>query len=165
MNYKLFFTAFLILIMIIACENTQKNEQKKSTKEIKIPKIEFIKKIDITGNTSLIFKQQDTEFDMYYEPFLLINNKEFPIDGFDNINRSSGEILSLSPDGKHFIMDYISIGYVDKEGEKTLHENYFCAVIDIQNKRLLEQMQSDCDGEWNAQNQWISGGKVIFTFD
>ena len=72
------------------------------------------------------------------------------MEGFDNINRSAGNILGFSPNGNYFIMDYLSIDYVDKDSKELLHENYFCIVVDVLNKRIIDQMQSDCDGEWNG---------------
>jgi hypothetical protein len=153
------------LILLINCENSTKKVEGITAETIKKPKIEFVKTIQLSGNTQLAFAKRDTIFDLYYEPFFVVNNKKYPLAGFDNMNRSSGNILGFSPNGNYFVIDYLSIGYVDKKGENVLHENYFCVVIDIQNKRILEQMQSDCDGEWNRQNQWISGGKVVISFD
>jgi hypothetical protein len=152
-------------MLLFNCENSTKNVKKKTAEKVEKSKLEFVKKIQLLGNMQLTFAKHDTVFDLYYEPFLIVNYQNYPLEGFDNINRSAGDILGFSPNGNYFVMDYLSIGYVDKEGENVLHENYFCVVVDVLNKRILHQMQSDCDGEWNGQNQWISGEKVVVSFD
>ena len=152
------------LFLFLNCENSSKNIQNKK-EDVKKTKIEFVKKVQLSGSTQLAFAKHDTVFDLYYEPFLIVNYKNYPLEGFDNINRSNGDILGIAPNGNYFIMDYLSIGYIEKNGENILYENYFCVVVDILNKRILHQMQGDCGGEWNGQNQWISSGKVVVSFD
>jgi hypothetical protein len=165
MNYKLFFVVTFSLILLVNCESSTKKVAVITVETVKKPNFELAKTVQISENVQLAFAKRDTIFDLYYEPFFIINNKNYPLADFDNMNRSSGDILGISPSGNYFVMDYLTIGYVDKNGENILHENYFCVVIDIQSKRILEQMQSDCDGEWNKQNQWVSGGKAVIRFD
>lgn len=151
---------------IIGCNQSIEKTNKKSTEEVEISKLKFVKTISITGNTLLAFAKIDTVFNLYQEPYLVIGKKEYRIKGFSNLNSSSDEIVALSPDGRYFVMDSISIGYVEGEnGEKKLHDNYFCVVVDIFQKSVIHQMQSDCGGEWNAQGQWISNGQVILSLD
>jgi hypothetical protein len=164
---KSFFLSVLVccVAFLFSCKNSTEKSEKNQTEKVEKSTIEFVKKIQLSGNTELAFAKHDTIFDLYYEPFLIVNYQNYLLEGFDNINRSAGDILGFSPNGNYFVMDYLSIGYVDKEGENVLHENYFCVVVDVLNKRILHQMQSDCDGEWNGQNQWISGEKVVVSFD
>ncbi len=164
MNYKLLIGFFGLFLLWTNCENTTKEPI--AVLEKSLPKmINFIKKVDISGDVQLAFVKYDSISELYYEPFLIVNQINFRIKGFDNKNRSRGEILALSPNGKYFIMDYLSMTYVDEKGDKVEKEAVFCIVIDIQNKNIIHQMKSDCEGEWNSENQWISNGKVIVTLD
>jgi hypothetical protein len=165
MNHKVFFMLLVSLIFFAACKKPSEKIEKITMKAVGQPKNEFVKKIILSGNTTLAFAKKDTIFDLYYEPFFIVNNKHYSLEGFNNKNRSNGDILGVSPNGNYFVMDYLTVDYVNRNGENILHENYFCVVIDIQSKQILHQMQSDCGGEWNRKNQWISAGKVVVTMD
>lgn len=166
MKYQVFLWVLFGFGLMNSCEQPKETEQKTSNEEVKIPKIEFIKMIPITGVVDLAFAKMDTVFNLYYEPYIKVGENSYPIKGYHSINGSSDKIIALSPDGRYFIMDSISIGEIeDENGEIQLHDNYFCVVVDLLHKRVVHQLQSDCDGEWNAQGQWVSNGQIILSFD
>ena len=167
---KFYLSVFLVscFYLIISCNQSKKTEQKKSTEEIKIPKIDFIKTIPITGVVSLAFAKTDTAFNTFYEPYILVGQKEYQLEGFSDLNRSNGQNIALSPNGDYFIMQFFEFGCTSEEEDYTadfVNTNDFCAIIDIRHKRLIHKILEYCDGEWNAQGQWVSNGKIVLSLD
>ncbi len=118
--------------------------------------------ITISGSCKLGFKTYDKEFNMYQNPFILNDGKKYSIKGYNHANYSGGKILSISPDKKYIVLDYISKGYVDDGINKTLYENYLCVIVDVAKRKVVTELQGDCGGHWNKQNRWINDGKIIF---
>ena len=118
--------------------------------------------ISISKDYRLGFNGYNKEFSMYQEPFILKSDKKYKIQGYDNSNYSGGQILSISPNKRFIVMDYISKGYVEDGTSKTLYENYLCVIIDVLNRKVVMELQTDCGGKWNNKNRWINDGKVIF---
>lgn len=99
--------------------------------------------ISISKCCKLGFTRYNKEFNMHQEPFILKGGKKYKIQGYDKANYSGGQILSVSPN-------------------KTLYENYLCVIIDVLNRKVVMELQTDCGGKWNNKNRWINDGKVIF---
>ncbi len=119
--------------------------------------------IPVNKTYKIGFYKYDKKFQLYQNPFILKGKKKYKIIGYDTNNSySGGEILSISPNKKYIILDNISKGYVDDGTNKTLYENYSCVIIDLYNKKVLLEMQDDCGGNWNKENEWISNEKLIF---
>lgn len=118
--------------------------------------------IPISQSYQLGFKTYDKEFEMYRNPFILNAGKKYEIKGYDSMNYSEGGILGISPNNRYIVLDHISKGYVEDGISKRLYENYLCVIVDVPKKKVVMHMQSDCSGEWNKNNQWISGNKVVF---
>ncbi|WP_250253376.1 hypothetical protein [Chryseobacterium sp. Marseille-Q3244] len=117
--------------------------------------------IPISKTYQLGFKTYDKDFKMYQDPFILYDHKKYKIEGY-GMNYSEGELLGISPNKKYIVLDHISKGYVDDGVHTQLYENFLCVIVDVHKKKVIMNMQSDCSGEWNKKNQWISNGKVIF---
>ncbi|RQO42480.1 hypothetical protein DBR39_00975 [Chryseobacterium sp. KBW03] len=118
--------------------------------------------ISISSCCKLGFNAYDKEFNMYQNPFILKGGKKYKIRGYDNANYSGAKILSTSPNKRFIVMDYISKGYVDDGTNKTLYENYLCVIVDVVNRKVVMELQTDCGGKWDKKNRWINDGKVIF---
>jgi len=143
---KRFLIVFLLLINYITYSQTKKD----------------LPLISISKCCKLGFTKYNKEFNMYQEPFILKGGKKYKIQGYDKANYSGGQILSISPNKRFIVMDYISKGYVEDGTNKTLYENYLCVIIDVLNKKVVMELQTDCGGKWNNKNRWINDGKVIF---
>lgn len=118
--------------------------------------------VPITKTYTLGFSAYNKEFQMYQKPFILMGKKKYKIQGYDNENYSGGSILSVSPNKKYIVLDYISKGYVDDGTNKTLYENYLCVIVDVSKKLVVKEMQEDCGGNWNENNEWVNNGQLIF---
>jgi len=118
--------------------------------------------ISISKSYKLGFYKYNEEFNLYQKPFILHGGKKYEIQGYDQANYSGGKILSISPDKKYIVLDYISKGYVDDGINKTLYENYLCVIVDVAKRKVVTELQGDCGGHWNKQNRWINDGKIIF---
>ncbi|WP_250253379.1 hypothetical protein [Chryseobacterium sp. Marseille-Q3244] len=79
--------------------------------------------IPISKTYQLGFKTYDKEFKMYKKPFILKGGKKYNIQGYDNENYSGGQILSISPNKKYIVLDYISKGYLGDGTCKILIES------------------------------------------
>ncbi|SEH37255.1 hypothetical protein [Chryseobacterium culicis] len=143
---KKFLLIFLLLINYIAYSQTKKD----------------FPLISIAKDCELGFNEYNKEFNMYQEPFILKSGKKYKIKGYDNANYSGGQILSISPNKRFIVMDYISKGYVEDGTSKTLYENYLCVIVDVLNRKVVMELQTDCGGKWNKKNRWVNDGKVIF---
>ena len=117
---------------------------------------------EITKEYQLGFMSYDREFEMYQKPILKKGKNILKINGYDDSNFSDGNVISISPNNKFIVLDYISKGYVEHNNEKELYENYFCVIIDLIKHKVVAQLQSDCGGEWNNNNQFVSNGKIVF---
>lgn len=42
------------------------------------------------------------------------------------------------------------------------NENYSCIILDIKKAKIVMQLQSDCSGEWNENNDFVSDDKTVF---
>lgn len=136
---------------------TIKNKLKKTQSVL----VDSIKKISIK-DAQLIFTQFDKEFNLWYSPRLIINSDTLIISELSNENGSELSI-NESPNGNFFVMDNIIKGYIENEkGEKILYENFNCVIINLKEAKVEQSLQSECDGTWNNQNEWVSGGRVIF---
>ena len=127
--------------------------------------IQFVKTLQITSNKQLAFAQKDTLTNLYQSPYIIINDKPHAIQGFHSDYRSYAESVALSPSNRYLIMDYIGVDEVDKRVGEDARKTYSCVVIDLFQKRIIREIMDDCDGEWNTQEQWVSNGKIILSFD
>ncbi len=119
--------------------------------------------ITISKSYKLGFRTYNKEFKMYQDPFILNGGKKYKIEGYSSTNYSEGGALGISPNKQYIVLDHISKGYVEDGKSKRLYENYLCVIVDISKKKVVTYMQSDCDGEWNSSNQWLSSdGRVVF---
>lgn len=110
----------------------------------------------------LLFTQFNKEINLWYSPKLIVNNDTLLISGISNENGSELSI-NKSPNGNLFIMDNIIKGYVENDnGEKILHENFTCLIVNVKEAKVELSLQSECDGSWNSQNEWISNGNIVF---
>lgn len=116
----------------------------------------------ISKNYKLGFRLYNKEFNMYQKPYILKGRKKNKIQGYDDANYSGGNILSISPNKKYIVLDYISKGYVDDGTNKTLYENYLCVIVDVSKKLVVKEMQEDCGENWNENNEWVNNGQLIF---
>lgn len=117
--------------------------------------------IPISKSYKLGFKTYSEEFKMYQNPFILNGNKTYKIEGY-GMSYSDGGLLGIAPNSRYIVLDHISKGYVEDGVNKKLYENYLCVIVDVHKKKVVMSMQSDCSGEWNKNNQWISNNNVIF---
>ena len=148
---KTIYLTLLILISSIHC-NSQLVNQKLKVKNITI----------ISNEYKLGFLEYNNNFSLYKKPIIIVAKKKYKILGYDNSNFSDGNIIGISPNKKYIVLDYIIKGYANDGINKEMHENYLCVIIDLNQHKVVLQMQSDCGGEWNEQNQWVNNNKIIF---
>jgi hypothetical protein len=99
---------------------------------------------------------------MWYCPRLVINNDTLIIKDLPTENGSELSIRK-SPNSNFFVLDNIIKDYIeDGNGNRILHENYTCAIINVKEEKVEQYLESECDGLWSSQNEWISGGSVVF---
>ncbi|REC60063.1 hypothetical protein DRF65_23015 [Chryseobacterium pennae] len=119
--------------------------------------------IPISRSYQLGYNTYDNEFQMYQNPFILSDGKKYKIEGYGSMNYSEGKLLGISPNNRYIVLDHISKGYVEDGESKRLYENYLCVIVYLPGKKVVMYMQSDCGGEWNRNNQWVSSnGRVVF---
>jgi hypothetical protein len=100
---------------------------------------------------------------MWYSPKLIVNSdtlviKDFPLENGSELS------IKKSPNSNFFVLDNIIKGFVtDETGKEIIHENYTCLIIDVKEATVEQSLQSECDGFWNNQNEWISSDRVIFS--
>ncbi len=119
----------------------------------------FSQKID--ANYKIVFLKFNKEYNLYSNPKILYKGFIKEIKDYNNDNFTSNKI-KISKNKKYLVMDYIIKGYVQTQNDSILHENYTCILIDIKKSKIILHMQSDCDGNWNYMNQWVSDNKIIF---
>ena len=101
-------------------------------------------------------------FNLFSNPRIVHKNEIMEIEDFDE-NNFTGKQIKIAMNKKYLVMDYITKGYVYTEKDSILHENYSCIILDIKKAKIVMQLQSDCSGEWNENNDFISDDKIIFT--
>jgi hypothetical protein len=120
----------------------------------------FSKKLD--RNCFLAFEKYNPTVKLFANPFLRIKNKKIKIKNFD-ANSYSDTNVSLSPNKRFLVMDYITKGYVYQSStDSSFVENYHCVIVDMRKAKIVKHLQSECDGKWNAQNHWVSDDKIVF---
>lgn len=129
----------------------------------KVPADKLPHLVPISKNCQLGFRSYNAEFGLYQQPYILQDGIKKNINNYSSDNFSGGEILAISPNKRFLVMDNIIKGYVEDGETKQLHENYLCVIVDVRRQKVVWQMQSDCSGSWNARNEWVSGGKIIFS--
>lgn len=119
--------------------------------------------VKLTGKYELAFlKKEGGDSPLFYKPRLLYNGEEKKIEGYNDENFSGREV-SLSPGKKYLKMDHIVKGYIARNTtDSVLYENYGCVIVDIKKAVVLEYFQSACDGNWNKNEEWVSGGTIEF---
>lgn len=122
----------------------------------------FVKEIRLSRTISIAFESYSSKLGLYYHPRLVRNGKAVKLKGYDETN-GCDEDIKLSPNARYLTMSHIIKGYVLENNKRILHENYLCVIVDIKGARVVEDMQSDCGGEWNKSSQWISGDRIIFS--
>lgn len=149
---------------IIVTEKEKKVEHKSSLEEIKGKDNSFIDSIKIVDleEFQIVFFQFNKEFNLWYSPKLIVDGDTILITGLDNENGSELSIRK-SLNGRFFVIDNIIKGYVENgNGEKALHENFMCVIVNVKKAKVEQSLQSECDGVWNEQNEWVSSGSVVF---
>jgi hypothetical protein len=129
----------------------------------KVPADKLPHLVPISKNCQLGFRSYNTEFGLYQQPYILQDGIKKSINNYSIENFSSGELLAVSPNKQFIVLDNIIKGYVEDGVTKQLYENYLCVIVDVRRQKVVWQMQSDCSGRWNADNEWVSGDKVIFS--
>ncbi|KAF2509088.1 hypothetical protein [Flavobacterium foetidum] len=115
----------------------------------------------ISTEYKMILKKSSAETSLCQNPIILFRNKEHAISGFDLNNYTSASI-KIAPNKLFVVMDYITKGYIQKEADSVHYENYHCVIVDIKKYKVVHQMQSDCGGKWNKQNQWVNNNILLF---
>lgn len=171
---KKLFVAFLLIGSFLSCES--KLEKQIILKRDDVSKGErtintFSKTIDNLTDSikvvhykefQLLFTQFNKEFNLWYSPKLIINSDTLLIEGLANENGSELSIKK-SPNSDFFIMDNIIKGYVeDENGAQILHENFTCVIVNVKEAKIVQSLQSECDGSWNSHNEWIFEDIIIF---
>ncbi len=128
----------------------------------KVPAKKLPHQVRIAKNCWLGFRSYNAEFGLYQQPYIIQDGIKKNISNYSSDHFSGGEILAIAPNKRFIVMDGIIKGYVEDGVTRRLHENYVCAIVDVRRREVVWQMQSDCSGKWNAENEWVSGGKVIF---
>lgn len=117
--------------------------------------------VRISGNYRLVFLEKNPKTHLYSHPRLLLDGRMKKIKGYSEFNFAD-EKVQVSANKRYLVMDHIIQGYVHDGTDSTWHENYTCVIVDTRKQQVVHTMQSDCSGEWNNKNQWISADKVIF---
>jgi hypothetical protein len=112
--------------------------------------------ITLSADWAIHFSRFDEEIGLWYEPRLVDLNKRdtITIEGLHYENGSE-LFIKISPNSDFFVLDNIFSGY--EMDDNSLHESYGCLVIDIKNANTPYYMTNDCDGEWDSENNWVSG--------
>jgi hypothetical protein len=113
------------------------------------------------GSFTVVADSFNSGFGMWYKLRLVVNKKSFPIRDLAQENGSEFDIRP-SPNKRYFVIDNIIKGYEEMDGKKELHENYTCVIVDVQKRRVMHAMQSECSGEWNKANKWVVNDRVVF---
>ena len=153
----------VVIFVLIFINCTIYNENTAETANHKIAKKDTL--IPLTKTISLYYGSYNGEMKLWYDLSILNNNSRTKISESNNYEGVGSELFySLSPNGNYVMVDAIIKGYVYKnDTDSALHENYTCEIIDLKKAKVVLQLQQDCDGFWDKNNQWVSsGGKVVF---
>ena len=145
-NYLIYF----LLIPTLICAQTKNRPRS------------FFKVTNISEEYKIAFSKFNSEFELYQKPVIIEKNKWQAIENYDIENYSKGNVLSISPNKKFIILDYIAKGNIGDQKDNINSENYFCVIIDLLNCKVIMQFQTECAGEWNNKSEWIYNGKIIF---
>lgn len=119
-------------------------------------------RIPLKKGITLVFLIKEKGTDLYQQPRIKTKQTLRKIDGFDEHNFSSSRIR-LSPNGYFLMLEHIIKGYIQQSGnDSVFHENYGCVIVDLRKVKVVDYLQSNCDGSWNSNNEWISSGNIIF---
>lgn len=164
---RVFFLS-LVLFLINCCSARNKYTLiKKNAQEVPINYIHNNKDTLIVLNDSLAlyYGSYNKEVSLWYNLYILKKGDSIKLieDSYDFFGVGSELFYSLSPNSKYIVVDGIIKGYVyENKKDSTLHENYSCALIDIDKVSEIHQWQQYCSGYWNIKNQWISDNQIIF---
>lgn len=156
------FTGMLMILIVFICgttasvihPNVQHKTQKADTTII------------LNDTLSLYYGSYNRTMKLWYNLHIINKKKRLKVGKGTGYNGTGSELFAaLSPNAKYVVVDAIIKGYVHQtDQDSSLHENYACAIIDINKATIIKQMQQDCDGAWNKKNQWVSSsGKVVFS--
>ena len=148
---------WVVFTGIYSCK-TELNESRESTTAIKEDTINFVKTIQLTGNKQLAFTKIDTNTNLFYSPYIIIKDKPFLLKGFPSNHGSYTQPVALSPSSRYLIIDEVLIDQAESDSAS-------CVVIDLLQKKVIRTLINGCEGEWNAQEQWVSEGQIILSFD
>ena len=162
---KIISILLLMVNLLLSCQIDHNDAPHTTTEVIETSTLQFVKTLQITGRKELAFAQIDTSSNLYRSPYIIINDKPYAVKGFHSDYGSNAQSISLSPSNRYLIMDYLRINTINKEVERNASNIHSCIVIDLLQKRVIQEIMDGCDGEWNAQEQWISDGKIILSFD
>lgn len=115
--------------------------------------------LPINGDTKIIFT--DKKGNYWTKPKLIIKNDTLAIKNWDEEWGSELDIR-ISPNKKYFVIDAIISNSVE-DYQNNVNENYTCRLISVERTMIIDSFQSDCDGEWNSNNQWISDNEILFS--
>lgn len=101
------FTLFFILLSF--CNSQTKKESLKAKKIVEIDNV-----------YKLGFMQYESNSGLYKSPIIIKNNKSFEIYEYNIDNYSDGNIISVSPNHKYIVLDYIIRDYVNEGNQKKL---------------------------------------------
>jgi len=160
-GYLIFFVFYLL-----SCKDTEVNNERLKIKseDDNNQSLKIIDSLKVVcfKEFKLVFSQFNKEFNLWYSPKLVVNGDTVSIAGFNNENGSELSI-NKSPNSNYFVIDNIIKGYVENgNGEKILHENFMCVIVNVKKAKVEQSLQSECDGVWNEQNEWVSAGNVVF---
>ena len=122
--------------------------------------------IELSETHGILFLRYDKEMELWYEPHIVNLNKKdtLKINGYYNENGSYPDEIDLSPNLKYMVLHHLfGEGYVEMDDGQKLYQNWKCSIIDIENAKVVETMQSDCSGKWDKNNNWVSGDEIIFS--
>ena len=145
------------LIFLSSCSYLKRKHyfviQIDSTTKIVFTDIEYVNgfnnEIDTFFCGPLILKDDDT-LGIYYYTIGYIS--EFC--GF------TGE-YDISPNKQYILIFRLEEGWIvntndNGQLDSFFHDQFFCCLIDIKNKELLDEFQAGCGGEWNEDGEWIT---------
>jgi hypothetical protein len=119
----------------------------------------FLHEMEVDSLLSIGFTSRNPEFNYYLDPWLITPNDTTPIQGFAT---GSDEVFRLSPNRSWLMAGRIDQGWVEDGDGRALHDRADCVIIDVAASKVIAYMTTDCDGQWNAQSEWVNAeGKVI----
>ena len=159
---------FLLLLFLLSCHNPKSKENWTApitdTTKVSVSKtyIKLTKEVPMNSSYKLAFTTYDKKFDTYGSPVIITERDTNKIQ-FHNKEDLAGfsSDVDISPNGLFILINRVERGYVNNN---ILHENTFCYLINLQEHKMEEQFQSQCDGEWNDESQWIgTDGELLFS--